>query len=142
MLELLRQVNEVHHDLRPDLFKPCTTKYNALQLRELLRQPDKPVFVYDDKEVLGYAFVQIEDVHDDLLLHDMRTLYIDDICVDRQAHGRHIGTQLFEHVRTYAQSIGCRTITLNVWEGNAPAMAFYRRLGMSIRKTCMEMKIE
>lgn len=141
LIELLHQVNGVHHDLRPDLFKPDTTKYNAQQLREMLTQPDSPIFVYDNGRVLGYAFVQIEDVHDDLLLQDMRTLYIDDICVDSQARGRHIGRQLFEHVRDYARSVGCATITLNVWEGNDAAMVFYRSLNMGVRKTCMEMKL-
>ena len=82
-----------------------------------------------------------EYLHDDILLQDMRTLYIDDICVDEQARGKHVGKQLFDHVRAYAEKLGCGAITLNVWEGNDAAMAFYRKLGMSVRKTCMEMMI-
>ena len=141
LLELLHQVNMVHYERRPDIFKPHTTKYNAVQLQDLLTQPDKAIFVYEDESVQGYAFVQMEDVHDDILLQDMRTLYIDDICVDEQARGKHVGKQLFDHVRAYAEKLGCRAITLNVWEGNDAAMAFYRKLGMSVRKTCMEMMI-
>ena len=141
LLELLHQVNMVHYERRPDIFKPHTTKYNAEQLQDLLTQPDKAIFVYEDEGVQGYAFVQMEDVHDDILLQDMRTLYIDDICVDEQARGKHVGKQLFEHVRAYAEKLGCGAITLNVWEGNDAAMAFYRKLGMSVRKTCMEMMI-
>ena len=141
LLELLHQVNMVHYERRPDIFRPHTTKYNAEQLQDLLTQPDKAIFVYEDEGVQGYAFVQMEDVHDDILLQDMRTLYIDDICVDEQARGKHVGKQLFEHVRAYAEKLGCGAITLNVWEGNDAAMAFYRKLGMSVRKTCMEMMI-
>ena len=141
LLELLHQVNMVHYERRPDIFKPHTTKYNAEQLQDLLAQPDKAIFVYEDEGVQGYAFVQLEDVHNDILLQDMRTLYIDDICVDEQARGKHVGKQLFEHVRAYAEKLGCGAITLNVWEGNDAAMAFYRKLGMSVRKTCMEMMI-
>ena len=141
LLELLHQVNMVHYERRPDIFKPHTTKYTAEQLQDLLTQPDKAIFVYEDEGVQGYAFVQMEDVHDDILLQDMRTLYIDDICVDEQARGKHVGKQLFEHVRAYAEKLGCGAITLNVWEGNDAAMAFYRKLGMSVRKTCMEMMI-
>ena len=141
LLELLHQVNMVHYERRPDIFKPHTTKYNAEQLQDLLAQPDKAIFVYDDEGVQGYAFVQMEDVHDDILLQDMRTLYIDDICVDEHARGKHVGKQLFDHVRAYAEKLGCGAITLNVWEGNNAAMAFYRKLGMSVRKTCMEMMI-
>ena len=141
LLELLHQVNMVHYERRPDIFKPHTTKYNAEQLQDLLLQPDKAIFVYEDEGVQGYAFVQMEDVHDDILLQDMRTLYIDDICVDEQARGKHVGKQLFDHVRAYAEKLGCGAITLNVWESNDAAMAFYRKLGMSVRKTCMEMMI-
>ena len=141
LLELLHQVNMVHYERRPDIFKPHTTKYNAEQLQDLLLQPDKAIFVYEDEGVQGYAFVQMEDVHDDILLKDMRTLYIDDICVDEQARGKHVGKQLFDHVRAYAEKLGCGAITLTVWEGNDAAMAFYRKLGMSVRKTCMEMMI-
>ena len=141
LLELLHQVNMVHYERRPDIFKPHTTKYNAEQLQDLLTQSYKAIFVYDDEGVQGYAFVQLEDVHDDILLQDMRTLYIDDICVDEQARGKHVGKQLFDHVRAYAEKLGCGAITLSVWEGNDAAMAFYRKLGMSVRKTCMEMMI-
>ena len=141
LLELLHQVNMVHYERRPDIFKPHTTKYNDEQVQDLLTQPDKAIFVYEDESVQGYAFVQMEDVHDDILLQDMRTLYIDDICVDEQAQGKHVGKQLFDHVRAYAEKLGCGAITLNVWEGNDAAMAFYRKLGMSVRKTCMEMMI-
>ena len=141
LLELLHQVNMEHYERRPDIFKPHTTKYNAEQLQDLLTQPDKAIFVYEEECVQGYAFVQMEDVHDDILLQDMRTLYIDDICVDEQARGKHVGKQLFDHVRVYAEKLSCGAITLNVWEGNDAAMAFYRKLGMSVRKTCMEMMI-
>ncbi|MBR5726719.1 MAG: GNAT family N-acetyltransferase [Muribaculaceae bacterium] len=138
ILELLHQVNMVHFEKRPDLFKPHTTKYNEQELGALLTDDTKPVFVYDDGTVLGYAFCQINQIKDNILLQDIKTLYIDDICVDESARGRHIGKALFEFVRDYAQSIGCRNITLNVWEGNDAALCFYRNMGMNVQKTTME----
>ena len=71
-------------------------------------------------------------------MQDIKTLYIDDICVDENARGKHIGKALFEFVRNYAQSIGCYNITLNVWEGNDAALCFYRNMGMHVQKTTME----
>lgn len=131
----------VHHVLRPDLFKPHTTKYNEQQLSTMLVDDSKPIFVYDDGGVLGYAFCQITEVRGNQLLEDIKTLYIDDICVDEKARGHHIGKGLYEHVRDYAQSIGCNNITLNVWEGNAPALRFYQSVGMRVQKTTMEVSI-
>jgi len=138
IIDLLHQVNMVHHVIRPDLFKPYTTKYNEQELEVLLEDDSKPIFVYDDGEVKGYAFCQLTEVRDNLLLQDNKTLYIDDICVDEQARGQHVGKALYEYVRNYAQTIGCHNITLNVWEGNNPALSFYRNMGMKVQKTTME----
>ena len=138
IIQLLHQVNMVHHVIRPDLFKPHTTKYCQQELEDLLNDQRKPIFVYDDGEVRGYAFCQITETKDDQLLQDVKTLYIDDICVDEAARGHHVGKALYEHVRDYARSIGCYHITLNVWEGNDAALSFYRSLGMQVQKTTME----
>ena len=138
IIELLHQVNMVHHVLRPDLFKPHTTKYNKEELEALLYDDCKPIFVYIDGEVLGHAFCQVTEVKDDKLLQDIKTLYIDDICVDETARGKHVGKALYEFVRDYAKSIGCYNITLNVWEGNDAAQSFYRNMGMKVQKTGME----
>ena len=138
IIELLHQVNMVHHVIRPDLFKPHTTKYNEQELEAMFKDNSKPVFVYDDGDVLGYAFCQLTEVKDHLLLEDNKSLYIDDICVDEKARGKHVGKALYEYVRDYARSIGCHNITLNVWEGNNPAISFYKNMGMQVQKTTME----
>ena len=138
IIELLHQVNMVHHVLRPDLFKPYTTKYNEQELEVMLDDDSKPIFVNDEGAVLGYAFCQITEVKGDQLLEDIKTLYIDDICVDENARGKHVGKALYEYVRDYAKTIGCNNITLNVWEGNEPALHFYKNMGMQVQKTTME----
>ncbi len=138
IIDLLHQVNMVHHKIRPDLFKPHTTKYSEQELESILTDNNTPVFVYDDEVVLGYAFCQITEHKNDLLLQDTKTLYIDDICVDEKARGKHVGKALYEYVRDYARSIECNNITLNVWEGNDPALHFYRNMGMQVQKTTME----
>ena len=138
IIELLHQVNMVHHVLRPDLFKPNTTKYDEQELEDLLCDDSKPIFVFEDGKILGHAFCMITVVRDNKLLQDIKTLYIDDICVDEKARGKHVGKALYEHVLAYARSIGCNNITLNVWEGNDPALCFYRNMGMKIQKTTME----
>ena len=145
IMNLLHQVNMVHHVIRPDLFKPNTTKYNEQELENLLVDENKPVFVFVNEQgeqgagmVVGHAFCVVSEVKDDKLLQNIKTLYIDDICVDEKARGQHVGKALYEYVRKYAVSIGCNNITLNVWEGNNPALSFYRNMGMKVQKTTME----
>lgn len=141
IIELLHQVNMVHHVLRPDLFKPYTTKYNEQELAALIGDDSKPIFVFEDGVVLGHAFCKITEVKNDKLLQDIKTLYIDDICVDEKARGKHVGKALYEYVCDYAASIGCNNITLNVWEGNDAALSFYKNMGMKVQKTTMEIII-
>ena len=139
LMALLYQVDAVHHDIRPDLFKGATTKYDEQELETVLGDDSKPVFVYDDGgQILGHAFCQISEVSNHKLLQDAKTLYIDDICVDEASRGRHVGKSLYEYVCQYARSIGCYNVTLNVWEGNDAALSFYRNMGMKVQKTGME----
>ena len=140
LIALLYQADAVHHGIRPDLFKSDTPKYSELELEAILDDERKPIFVYDDGgRVVGHAFCQITEVHAHRLLQDIKTLYIDDICVDEASRGKHIGTALYDYVRNYALSIGCYNITLNVWGGNDSALSFYQSMGMKVQKTGMEM---
>ena len=140
ILELLVQVNMVHHNGRPDLFKGPTTKYNADELKTLLADDQRPVFVYrdDSGRVLGYAFCILKEVRGDQLMQDIRTLYIDDLCVDENCRGQGVGSALYRHVLDYARQERCYNVTLNVWSLNAPAMAFYQKCGLKPQKVEME----
>ena len=141
ILALLVQVDMVHHRIRPDLFNGPATKYSEAELEAILADESTPVFVFPDEDgrVLGYAFCILKEQHGPLLT-DLKTLYIDDLCVDEAARGRHVGTALYEYVCEYARTLGCYNVTLNVWEGNDAARQFYEKMGMTPRKTTMEIK--
>ncbi len=140
ILKLLIQVDMVHHLGRPDLFKGPATKYNANELMDIIADDKTPVFVCVDDEgfVAGHAFCIEKQVLNDSVLTDIKTLYIDDICVDEDHRRMNIGTMLYEHVRDYAKTNGFYNITLNVWECNPGACRFYESLGFKPQKTCME----
>ena len=69
---------------------------------------------------------------------DIKTLYLDDFCVDETARGKHIGTSLYEYVLKYAKEQGCYNVTLNVWADNVNAVKFYEKIGLKIQKIGME----
>ena len=83
VLNLLVQVNMVHHNGRPDLFKGPTTKYTAEELKAIFSKEETPVFVCTDEDdrVLGHGFCIMEQ-YGGQLMTERRTLYIDDLCVD------------------------------------------------------------
>lgn len=140
---LLDQVLTVHARGRPDIFRAGTRKYTDDELRELLADDARPVFVAvregaPDGEILGYAFCVMQDYAGSNNLQPIRTLYIDDLCVDEDARGHHVGTALYQRVVSYARAQGCHNLTLNVWACNPSARRFYEAMGMSPQKTCLE----
>ena len=139
ILDLLVQVDMVHHNGRPDLFKGPATKYNAAELEKILADEETPVFVCTDAEdrVLGHGFCIMQYSGGQLLV-EHTTVYIDDICVDYSARGRGVGRALYEHILAFAREKGAYNVTLNVWSCNAPAMRFYEACGMKPQKVGME----
>ena len=140
LMALLIQVNMVHHNGRPDLFKGPTTKYTEAELATILADPATPVFVGVDESgrVLGHGFCVMQHSGGQLMEeHD--TLYIDDICVDEAARGMGVGRALYDHILAYARKKGCYNVTLNVWTCNPGAMRFYEKLGLKPYKVGMEM---
>ncbi len=137
--ELLRQVCNVHHQGRPDLFRPDGTKYTPHQLENLIQDDSRPIFVAQTEDgVKGYAFCMFKQRFDDTCVTDIRTLYIDDICVEENCRGQRIGQQLYEYVVQFARESGCYNVTLNVWCCNPGAMQFYEKCGLVPQKIGME----
>ncbi|MCH5210627.1 MAG: GNAT family N-acetyltransferase [Oscillospiraceae bacterium] len=136
--DLLLQVLTVHHNGRPDLFKPNCRKYTDPELKELIKDDTRPIFVAEDSEVKGYAFCILKETKNDNALADVKTLYIDDLCVDENCRGQHVGTALYEYVKEYAKEIDCYNVTLNVWACNPTAQKFYEKCGLKPQKTTME----
>ena len=140
ILKLLEQVLQIHADIRPDIFIPGTTKYTIDELREILKNKEKPIFVaVDEADVcVGYAFCQLQEQPVSNNMVPFKSFYIDDLCVDQEARGQHIGESLFEHVKKEAKQRGCYEVTLNVWTGNTSAEKFYEKMGMRTKERQME----
>lgn len=137
---LLCQVLMVHHKGRPDLFKGDTKKYTDEELAEIIKDDARPIFVGVDEEekVLGYVFCVFQEHKGDNILTDIKTLYIDDLCVDEECRGQHVGKNLYEYVLNFAKEAGCYNVTLNVWSCNPGALAFYEKCGLVPQKIGME----
>ncbi|MBP3857885.1 MAG: GNAT family N-acetyltransferase [Ruminiclostridium sp.] len=136
---LLRQVLEVHHNGRPDLFKGGVKKYTDEQLAEIIDDGERPIFAaFDGDRLVGYAFCVFQRHKGDNILTDITTLYIDDLCVDENERGKHVGKALYEYVLKFAREAGCYNVTLNVWTCNEGAMRFYEKMGLKPQKIGME----
>lgn len=134
---LLYQVQGVHAEARPDLFKSGTRKYTDNELKQIMQDSTKPIFVAEkDGTIKGYAFCIVTMIHGHTL-QTIKNLYIDDLCVDENGRGEHVGKRLYSHVMSYAKEIGCYNVTLNVYADNKNALAFYEKIGLKIQKIGM-----
>lgn len=143
ILELLRQVGQVHYRGRPDIFRADAQKYGPSQVLAMLNKSDSPIFVAAESDrVLGYCFCQMKTYYRDSVIADHSTCYIDDLCVDEDCRGQQVGTALYKAVCRYAKGRDCYSITLNVWTCNPGAMKFYEKLGLKPQKVGMEAILE
>lgn len=139
MGELLKQVCLVHHNGRPDIFN-VGRKYSDEELKELLMDESRPILVSVDEndEVIGYCFCIYQQHIGNSVMTDIKTLYIDDLCVDENLRGKHIGRELYDAAVRLARDTGCYNLTLNVWSCNTSALRFYEKCGLVPQKIGME----
>lgn len=137
--KLLFEVHKIHSDVRPDLFKTGSKKYSDDELKKIIADDKTPIFVADKNgSVLGYVFCVHKQYINDNNMTDIKTLYIDDLCVDETVRGNHIGKALYEYVLDYAKRRGYYNVTLNVWADNVKALKFYEKVGLKVQKIGME----
>ena len=143
MIALLQQVGDVHHRIRPDIFRSGAQKYDENALHAILEDESKPIFVaVEDETVAGYCFCVLKDYRGSGVQTDRVEVYIDDLCVDENRRGGGVATALYRHVTDYAKGLGCAFISLNVWCGNEGAMKFYEKMGLTPRHIMLEMALE
>ena len=138
--DLLSQVCLVHHNGRPDIFG-VGRKYSDEELKVILKDAKRPILVSvdDNDEVMGYCFGILEQHIGHSVMTDIKTLYIDDLCVDEKLRGKHIGKELYEAAVALARESGCYNLTLNVWSCNPSAIRFYEAQGLLPQKIGMEL---
>lgn len=140
LMNILVQIGNIHHAIRPDLFKENLTKYTPEELAKIISNDETPVFVAVDEngDVLGHMFCAFETKGTNPVCHEYKTLYVDDLSMDENHRGLHIGKKMMDFAEEYAKENGCYNVTLHVWTGNDNAERFYKSIGMKSQFTCME----
>ncbi len=139
ILNLLRQVGQVHHQGRPDLFRSGAQKYGATGILSLMNSPQTPIFVaVEERKVLGCCFCKMQITDHDPVMNNRVTLYIDDLCVEETCRGQHIGEQLYHQGEQDARQRRDPAITPEGVAFNEKALAFYEKMGLKPLKIGME----
>lgn len=87
-------------------------------------------------EVVGFAsFCRRFELHT-----RARTLWLGDFAIAKAHRRKGIGQELMRALRRRAVDLGCETISLELWSGNASARAFYDQIGAQI-ETELEIRV-
>ena len=142
IVALLKYICNIHKKGRPDIFISDQPKYDEDGVKRLI--DDENTFVLtavEDGKVIGYMIAILNKGENHPHIRRIKTLYIDDICVDK-AHARSgVGTALFEEAKRMGKDLGCERIDLNVWAFNEDAIGFYEKMGMTVSRMHMEYKL-
>ena len=134
--ELRRQVNDLHTEGRPDIFKPGFPD----ELRDCII--GKTVIVAESGEnIIGYCVVSPVHKKETLFQYGREFLEIDEIGVDPDCRRQGAGSAMMHFIESYAKEKGYSRIELNMWAFNEEALAFYEAAGFSTYRRYLEKSI-
>ena len=140
--ELRKQVNDLHVNGRPDIFKPGFSRELADHIDTIWNDPDQKIVVCErEGTVCGFAVLHHIRKPENPFMFERDFLDIDEFCVDEAQRRTGVATEMIAFIRSYAKTQGFDRIELNMWEFNDDALAFYEAVGFTTYRRYMEMRI-
>ena len=140
--ELRRQVNELHVQGKPDVFKPGFCDELRDYVFAVWEDPRKRIAVAERNGVIcGFAVLNHITRPENPFMYERDFLDIDEFCVDEAFRRQGVASELIAFIRSWALEQGFRRIELNMWEFNESALAFYEAAGFTTFRRYMEMYI-
>lgn len=137
--ELAKQVHELHVKWRPDLFLSVDEVISKENFEEMIEAKEIFIAKIQDK-IIGYITFNIKEKNNPSMRY-RKQLQIEAICVDEQARGKGIGTQLLKYVKQYGKENDCTDIYLTVNEENESAIRLYEEFGFKVKSIAYSMQI-
>ena len=140
---LQKEIADLHHSGRPDLFKTQPRFYTEEDFNKRLNDPEHSIFIAEDENgtVVGYAFGWVIHNKNHPTYIDFDCFYIDDICVLKSHQRKGVGRMLFARCKEKAEKLKCRMLDLGVWSFNKEAIAFYESCGLTERMRRMSLML-
>lgn len=135
------QLHSLHVDARPDIYKMPEREAEFHQiLQEAVEGKDCRLFVCEnDFCIAGYALVRYTHCENACMKQDRRTLFIDEIAVEKTLRGQGYGRELMDGLVSFAREHHMDSVDLAVWNFNEEAMHFYESFGMTPKYTLLEL---
>lgn len=139
---LRKQVNDLHVQGKPEVFRGGFTKELRDYVYEIFADPLKKIVVYESGGVIcALAVLNHITKPENPFMLERDYLDIDEFCVDEAFRRKGIATEMIGFIRGYAKAEGFARLELNMWEFNRDALAFYEAAGFTTYRRYMEMKL-
>ncbi|WP_167954806.1 GNAT family N-acetyltransferase [Anaerosporobacter faecicola] len=134
---IMRQVQQLHVDWRPDIYKPNDIVLSQNEYEEAIEAKTFVVAVCDGQVVglLWYLLRHIENPNQ--VTRDI--LFVDSMAVEEEYRGQGIGRQLFDFIKQVAEKQHLDGIELQVNARNKQAKAMYESYGFTEKSINMEL---
>ena len=135
---IMDQVQQMHVDWMPDVYKPASPLIPKELFAEILKSGNWYV-AEADGVVAGVLEVYKQHV-DSPAQVTRDVLFVSTMAVDAAYRGRGIGHQFFEKVKQLKEEAGCDCLELQVNAKNQAAYEMYKSYGFTEKTITMELK--
>ena len=137
LTELFMELHRHHVGLMPEAFIMPEREWFVERIADILSDVAQRVLVYDSGKIEAYAVIRKIEV-DTPDKPPRRVCFIDQFFGSESRRRQGVGTELFNAIKTFGREKGCTTVQLGVSAGNAGAVGFYEKMGLTPRTIQME----
>ena len=138
--ELRKQVNELHVEGKPDVFKPGFGDELRDFIYTIWEDPEQEIVVADaDGIICGFAVIHHIYKAENPFMHERDFIDIDEFCVDEGYRRQGVASAMITFIKNYTKEKGFKRLELNMWEFNQSALEFYENAGFKTFRRYMEM---
>ena len=136
---LMKELHELHVKGRPDLYTELEHPYSREEFEKIVSNPEIIAILAEEKSVvIGLCIGTLRKKSG---MVETKTMYIEDLIVDRNFRGKGIASQLYEEMEERGRNTGAKRLDLMVWEFNSDARRFYEKQGMRPQRYIYEKEL-
>ena len=130
--KLNHDVQNLHNEIEPELFKPFSLEGMTGMFAQLLDDPTMSAYVaYVDETPAAYIVLCQRVLEENAFKYAHSVLHIDQICVDSAYKGQGIGKALVDFAKQLAKENNIHRIEMNYWTKNNNSGEFFRSQGFT-----------
>lgn len=140
--ELRKEVNDLHVEGRPDIFKEGFSAELRDYIYKIWEEENKEIIVAERNGVIcGYACILFHVKQETPYTHVRKFCNVEEVGVDASFRRQGVATEIFEFISAEAKKRGFDRIELDMWEFNEEALRFYERIGFKTYRRYMEYNV-